>query len=115
MTVIVAVVRSFHTVHKLIVCLFLAKQHVRNQQNHQKPMVTYMCGVGVDIMVSRLDMLDRLSLIDWRWERVLDFVVGGEGGGAVAGVDLEQRQGVGDHIHAHGEGGEGEEGHLEGW
>jgi len=96
MTVIVAVVRSFHTVHKLIVCLF-------------------MCGVGVYIMVSRLDMLDRLSLIDWRWERVLDFVVGGEGGGAVAGVDLEQGQGVGDHIHAHGEGGEGEEGHLEGW
>merc|ERR1719264_1831767 len=88
--VIVAVVRSFHTVHKLIVC---------------------MCGIGVYIMVSRLDMLDRLSLIDWRWERVLDFVVGGEGGGAVAGVDLEQGQGVGDHIHALGVGGEGEEGH----
>ena len=39
-------------------------------------------------------------------------MVGGEGGGAVPGVDLEQGQGVGDHIHAQGEGGEGEEGHL---
>ena len=78
-------------------------------------MATYMCGIGVYIMVSRLDMLDRLSLIDWRWEGVLDLVVGGEGGGAVPGVDLEQGQGVGDHIHAHREGGEGEDGHLEGW
>ena len=75
MTVIVAVVRSFHTIHKLIVCLFLARQHVRNQQKHQNPIATYMCGVGVDIMVSRLDVLDRLNLKDWRWERVLDLVV----------------------------------------
>ena len=36
------------------------------------------------------------------------------GGGAVPGVDLEQGQGMGDHIHTHGEGGEGEDGHLEG-
>ena len=36
----------------------------------------------------------------------------GEGGCAVAGMDLEQRQGVGDHVHAQGGGGEGQEGHL---
>ena len=42
-------------------------------------------------------------------------MVGGEWGGAVAGVDLEHGQGVGDHIHAHREGGEGEDGHLGGW
>ena len=79
-----------------------------------------MCGVGVNIMVSRLDMLDRLSwLIDWRWKRFSSShleVVGGEGGGAVPGVDLEQGQGVGDPHLAHQEGGEcEEEGHLEGW
>ena len=70
-----------------------------------------MCGIGVNIMLNRLD---RLGLVDWRWDwiRQRHFVVGGEGGGAVPGVDLEQGQGVGDHIHAQGEGGEGEEGHL---
>lgn len=93
-TVVVPVVRSLHAVHKLIVCLF-------------------MCGIGVDIMMSRLDMLDRLSLIDRRWERVLNLMVGGEGGGAVPGVDLEHGQGVGDHVHAHREGGEGEDGHKQ--
>ena len=83
-------------------------------------MSTYMCGIGVNIMVGRLDMLDRLSrLIDWRWKRFscshLE-VMGWEGGGAVPGVDLEQGQGVGDTHLAHREGGEGdEEGHLEGW
>ena len=64
-------------------------------------------------MVSWLDMLDRLSLIDRRWKRVRHLMLGGEGGRAVPGVDLEEGQGVGDHIHAHREGGEGEEGHLE--
>ena len=74
---------------------------------------TYMCCIGVNKMVSRLDRLS--SLIDWRWEGVLNFMVGGEWGGAVPGVDLQQGQGVGDHIHAHREGGEGEDGHLGGW
>ena len=36
MTVVVPVVRSLHAVDKLIICLFLTKQHVRNQQKHQK-------------------------------------------------------------------------------
>ena len=70
-----------------------------------------MCGIGVNIMLNRLD---RLGLVDWRWDRIRQrhLVVGREGGGAVPGVDLEQGQGVGDHIHAQGEGGKGEEGHL---
>ena len=116
MTVVVTMVWSLHTIYKLIVCLFLTKQHVRNQQKHSHFfMSTYMCGIGVNVMMSRLDMLDRLGLIDWRWKRVLYLMLGGEGGRAVPGVDLEQGQGVGDHIHAHREGGEGEDGHLEGW
>ena len=70
---VVPVVRSFHTVDELIVCLFLTKQVQRQNVplceeslNQRKLSVryslTYMCGIGVNKMVDRLN---RLCMVDW--------------------------------------------------